>query len=250
MSIIYETKGRAREYFELAANLYSGCEHACVYCYGADVTRKDPKIFFNEPRPRDGVLLQLDKDAQRLAENGETRHILLSFVTDPYQPIEEKLKVTRRAIEIIHSHGLNVAILTKGGWTASRDFDLLTKKDMFGVSLTCDDNSTWSKFEPKTATPSARIMSLELAKDRGITTWASFEPVLNPDETLSLIQEVAEFCDVFKVGTLNYSNKLPRDLQDLVREIDWPMFAREVKVLLKSLGVNYYLKEDLRRYLS
>ena len=250
MSIIYETSGRAREYFELAANLYSGCGHACQYCYGADVTRKDPKESFGNPRPRDGVLLQLEKDAARLARKFETRHVLLSFVTDPYQPAEEEFQLTRRAIQILHKNGIAVAILTKGGFRATRDFDLLTNLDLFGVTLTFVHPNRSRTWEPGAAFPIDRIRSLEMAKERGILTWVSLEPVIDPGESLALIEATAGFVDHYKVGTLNYSSKLPWKLKDKVRRIDWKNFARNVVLLLDGLGANYYIKKDLARYIG
>jgi len=255
--MIYETSGRAREYFELAANLYSGCEHACRYCYGAAVTRKDPTEFFGRAVPRKGgegpleaTLVELERDAFRLARNNETRHILLSFVTDPYQPAEAKFELTRRAIKILHKNGLAVAILTKGGWLATRDFDILTRADLFGTTLTFFDPKRSREWEPGAALPSMRIKSLEDAKARGIQTWVSLEPVIDPAESLALIEATAKFVDVFKVGTLNYQGKLPRELQAQVYRIDWKNFARNVVILLDRLGANYYIKCDLAKHIG
>jgi len=241
MKVIYETSGRAREYFELAANLYTGCEYACRYCFGATVTHKDPKEFFGKPRPRDGVLRQLQKDAARLPSN-EIRHILLSFVTDPYQPLEEELKITRRAILILHAEVLSVAILTKGGLRATRDFDLLNEADLFGVTLVFEDEATRAIWEPYAAPTEERITTLRMAKERGISTWASFEPVFSPDETLSLIARSAAVIDVFKVGTLNYREE--------GKMINWKRFAQDAVKLLDGLGANYYIKKDLARYIG
>lgn len=248
--MIYETKGRAREYFELAANLYSGCEHACRYCYGADVTRKDPKEFFGRAVPRGNVLEEVEKDAARLARKNEIRHILLSFVTDPYQPLEKKILITRQAIRILHKAGLGVAILTKGGFLATRDFDLLTRADLFGVTLTFMDPRRSRSWEPGAALPVDRMKSLDDAHKRGIPTWVSLEPVIDPAESLALIEATAKFVDVFKVGTLNYPNKLPWELRDQVRGVDWKNFARNAVLLLDGLGANYYIKKDLARHIG
>lgn len=251
MSIIYETSGRAREYFELAANLYSGCEHACVYCYGADVTRKDPKEFFGPATPKKpNILAELQRDVIRLQRKYETRHILLSFVTDPYQPAEVELGLTRAAIRVIHKATLDVAILTKGGFRATRDFDLLTKADCFGVTLTFLDPKRSREWEPGAALPFDRVRSLEDAYARGIPTWVSLEPVIDPAESLALIEATAPFVDVFKVGTLNYQGKLPRELQDQVKGINWQRFAQDAVNLLDNLGKNYYIKRDLARHIG
>lgn len=249
--MIYETRGRAREYFELAANLYSGCEHACVYCYGADVLHVEPRKFFRRAVPRlggDGALAQLKRDADRLAAAGEKRHILLSFVTDPYQPAEKDCLITRRAIEILHAAGLSVAILTKGGYRAVRDFDILTPDDLFGVTLTFLDPKRSKAWEPGAAHPLDRMLSLDAAHKKGIPTWVSLEPVVDPTETLKLIEGTAKFVDHYKVGTLNYAKRLPEDFTP--PPVEWKTFAQNVQILLNHLGKPYYLKRDLARYIG
>lgn len=240
--MIYETNGRAREYFELAANLYQGCEHACRYCYGADVLHKKPDEFFRRGVPKPRALEDLKDDARRLAKRGERRHILLSFITDPYQPAEAETGLTRKAIKALHEYGIFVAILTKGGQRPVRDFDLLTEFDLFGVSLTTRDPKTILRWEPNVSLPYERIRSLELAKARGIPTWVSCEPVLEPAETLALIREAAPFTDHFKVGTLNYQKEAER--------IHWRQFAQDAVKLLDDLGKPYYIKKDLARFLG
>jgi len=65
MPIIYEPKGRAREYCKLAANLYRGCGHGCRYCYAPAATRADREKFYREPVPRKNVIEELSKDARR-----------------------------------------------------------------------------------------------------------------------------------------------------------------------------------------
>ncbi|MDD5048404.1 MAG: hypothetical protein PHH09_05680, partial [Methanoregulaceae archaeon] len=124
-TIIYESQGRAREYSELAANLYSGCDHGCVYCYAPLVTRKSREDF-HHPTVRKNVMQKFWHDAKELERIGETRFILLSFTTDPYQKLDEDVQLTRQAIKILHSCNLKVSILTKGGSRSERDFDLLS----------------------------------------------------------------------------------------------------------------------------
>ena len=87
MSIIYEPSGRAREYSQSAANLYKGCGHGCIYCYAPDAIRMDRADFYANPSARRNVLRELEKDCVRL-EGKETRPILLSFSSDPYQPLD------------------------------------------------------------------------------------------------------------------------------------------------------------------
>ncbi len=127
MSIIYEPKGRAREYAPLAANLYKGCEHGCKYCFAPDATFTDRERFHSAVTVRVDGLKQLEKDA--LALKGSGKRVLLSFTTDPYQPLETEQGITRQAIQILHRYGLFVEILTKGDSRAIRDFDLLGSGD-------------------------------------------------------------------------------------------------------------------------
>jgi DNA repair photolyase len=92
MSIIYEPKGRAKEYCELAANLYRGCGHGCKYCYAPEATRTDREKFYREPQPRKDVISKLSKQLEKNTFNGP---VLLCFTCDPYQPINDEYGLAR-----------------------------------------------------------------------------------------------------------------------------------------------------------
>lgn len=248
--MIYETSGRAREYFELAANLYSNCEHGCVYCFGPQVLKMNRGAFVQRGTPRKNAIKQLARDAERLSRRGETRHILLSFVTDPYQPADVYYKLTRQAIETLHSSRLNVALLTKAGILARRDFDLLELDDLFGQTLTFIDARRSVVWEPNAAVPEERMFNLKEAFLRGIGTWVSCEPVIDPMETLACISATADYVQHYKVGVTNYPKRIPQDLRPAVERIDWKNFAQNVVILLDRLGKSYYIKKDLARFLG
>ena len=164
--------------------------------------------------------------------------MLLSFTTDPYQPLDEEIGLTRRAIELLHGHGMFVEVLTKGGMRAARDFDLLGPKDAFASTLTFLDEGRSKEWEPRAALPTDRIRAIAEAQDRGIPTWVSLEPVIDPDESIQIIRETHKIVDLFKVGRLNY--------HPAAAGIDWAKFGREAESLLVSLGKPYYIKDDLR----
>ncbi len=84
-SVIYETKGRAREFNELACNLFTGCSHLCLYCYGHLVTHQSIDQF-QHPQIRI-TALDILKSAKQWKDKGETRRILLCFIGDCYDPI-------------------------------------------------------------------------------------------------------------------------------------------------------------------
>jgi DNA repair photolyase len=240
MAIIYEPRGRAREYAPLAANLYSGCSHGCVYCYAPSATFRTREVFHGTVKPRKNVLAELEKDARKLGPAGG--RVLLSFTTDPYQPLEESLGITRQAIQVMHRYGLKVEILTKGGTRAARDFDLLGEGDAFATTMTFLTPAKSLEWEPGAALPADRIAAIKEAHARGIETWVSLEPVIEPDESLEIIRQTHTFVDLYKVGVLNYDAR--------AKETDWPAFASAVKALLERLGKEYYLKDDLRAYLA
>src|SRR4030042_276495 len=171
MAIIYEPRGKAREFSPLAANLYRGCAHACVYCYAPQATFTDRTLFsspdFVQPRPH--ILAGLEVEARKLA--GDPREILLSFTSDPYQPIEQTQELTRRALEILMAYDLTVTILTKGGaWGLRRDRELVRPNPLnaWSVTLTHDDPQISRKWEPGAALPADRIESLQVAPAAGI----------------------------------------------------------------------------------
>jgi len=239
---IYEPRGRAREYAKLAVNVFSGCAHACKYCYAPLALKRNRDEFHSEPEPRKDILHWIEADCKKIKIKGNgSAQVLLCFTCDPYQPIEKDLQVTRRAIQILHEYGLSVQILTKAGMRASRDFDLLTEKDAFATTMTFLDDERSLEWEPNAALPSDRIEAIKIANKKGIPTWVSLEPVIDPEQALQIIQRTHKFVDLFKVGPLNYRPE--------TKGINWKKFGLEVIQLLEKLGKKYYIKDDLKKYL-
>ncbi|MDL2315496.1 hypothetical protein LJC59_00235 [Desulfovibrio sp. OttesenSCG-928-A18] len=239
MPAIYEPRGKAFEYSPLALNLYKGCAHACAYCFAPSATFTERAKFSQKSyiRPRPGILGELEKDAQKFS--GDQREILLSFTSDPYQPCEEKHGITRKALEILKANSLRPTILTKAGVLAQRDFDILSTIPgaAFAVTLTSDSEVESAEWEPQAGKPCERIDSLKKAHEAGIKTWVSFEPVINPDAALRLVEQIYPFVDLFKVGKLNYHAHS--------KTIDWPAFRESITTLLDKIGKPYIIKKDL-----
>lgn len=237
MKVMYEPSGRAGEFAPLAANLYRGCAHGCRYCYVPQVIKMKRDAFCNQPGPRKDVLRSLEKDARRHA--GDDREILMCFTCDPYQPIEKELGITRKAIMILMENGLRFTLLTKGGMLATRDFDLLAgyEKCRFGTTLIFTDQNDADRWEPHARPVLERIETIKEAYERGIRTWVSLEPVIDPGQALELIRLLSPVVGHWKVGKLNY--RTPD------RPVDWKGFREDVKGLLDSLGADYYIKKSL-----
>jgi len=254
MRIIYEPRGRAREYADLAINLYRGCSHGCRYCYVPAIFRTDIDRYSADVSPRKMIVDQIRKDAETLAPCDT--EILLCFTCDPYQHAEEQLGITREVINVLMEHGLRFTILTKSPTRASRDFDLLAQYDRcaLGVTLSHTDRATASEWEPHADSPADRMKHLRTAHDLGITTWVSIEPVLNPNGPREVIEVTHEYVDHYKIGKLNHH-------RDIEATIDWKDMTEECVNLLTEYGYTerekinaskdkkkgYYLKDDLKR---
>jgi DNA repair photolyase len=199
--------------------------------------RRIRAAFVNHARRRQEILRCLERDARRI--RGDDREILVCYSSDPYQPLEIELATTREAIRILMDHGLRVMILTKGGMRAARDFDLLGAYDRcrFGTTVVFTNQADASQWEPKAAPVADRIQAIHQAHGRGIKTWVSLEPVIDPAQAVALIQELDPVVGHWKVGMLNYC-KLPRP-------VNWMQFTKDAKNLLDSLGADYCLKGSL-----
>lgn len=111
MPVIYRPKGRAAEFSHLAINHYKGCGHGCKYCYGPDVTHN--KKYFIEQSVRNDIVEKVRKEAPKFA--GTDKRVLLSFISDPYQPLDETTQTTREIIKILREFDIPFQVLTKGG---------------------------------------------------------------------------------------------------------------------------------------
>ena len=232
MKPIYKPKGRAGEYGGYAINIYTGCNHGCTYCYAAKMAKRWGRDFLNV-KPKEGLL----EAAVRQLKTMEGKLIHLCFACDPY-PAEVDTVITREIIKAIKESGNNVQILTKGGEKAERDFDLLDGDDWFGVTYTGHPPGylfTATQEEPNAAPHAYRLASLKRAKMIGINTWVSCEPVLYPEDVLSLIT-LADYIDYFKIGKLNYSSS----------GINWAEFGRRAENECIAQNRNYTIKKDLR----
>lgn len=223
MKPIYEPKGAAKEYGDLALNIYTGCPHRCYYCFAPQVLHRDKEQFHSIVEPRANIVEETLKQLEREDFRGKTIH--LCFTCDPY-PTGYDTTPTREIIKLLKAHGAHVQILTKGD--GSRDFDLLDGEDWYGVTL-----DGMGKF------PEIGLDGLYKAKERGIKTWISFEPVCDARNVLALLLLVGQskIADRVKIGKLNYH---PSD-------IDWKKFGREAEALCQRLGLGYYIKDSLRR---
>lgn len=236
MPLIYEPKGKAREYSPLALNIYSGgCDHACRYCYCADMGRAFGREWTPVPVPRD--LSGLAREAAKAS-----RQILMCFVGDPYCAADVQHGKTREALTVLRASGCTVAILTKGGTRCLRDLDLFRDwpggRVKVGATLTFAQASKSREWEPGAAHPAERVEALRQLHDAGVKTWASIEPVIESEESLGIIWASLPYVDGYKVGRWNHDVR--------ANAIDWPAFGKAAVDMIRAAGKRLYVKVDLR----
>lgn len=246
MNVIYEPKGRAREYSPLACNLCMGCTHGCKYCYAPACMHKKPEAWHGSARARSEDVLRLfERDCHALAKNhaaDDMRRVLFCFLSDPYQPLERELHLTRRGIEIAAQYGVKVDILTKGDTAQiAEDLPLMLRADThLGITLSFINDASRAEWEPQASSVQNRLSILQKAHDLGIYTWVSMEPVIVPQEALEVIKSAHSYVDFWKVGKLNHNKAVEQS-------VNWPRFRDDVTSLLDSVSAKYYIKDDLRK---
>lgn len=241
MKVVYEPKGRAREYSELACNLYMGCTHGCRYCYAPACMRTTNEKWHKTVTPRQKVIEYFEKDAVKLC--GDKRRILFSFLSDPYQPLEREERLTRQALEIVYKYGLKSQILTKGcAELIDEDLALMKKADThLGVTLSFSDDQSRQEWEPNASSVSDRLAVLKRAHQAGIFTWISLEPVIDPEQALAVIKTAHKYVCFWKVGKLNH-------MREYECKVNWAKFLLDAEGLFKKYNSQYYIKNDLRSF--
>jgi DNA repair photolyase len=199
-------------------NPYVGCAHGCRYCYAAFMKR-----FTNHTEPW-GCFVDVKINAAEVLEKQlkrtEKGSVIISSVTDAYQPIESRYKITRKCLEAFlqHQHQFSVDILTKSPLVL-RDMDLIKRfKDIYvGITITTDDEGMRKIFEPNAPSISARINALKKLHDNGVSTYVFIGPVLpmNPE---ALVERIKPYADSIIIDRMNYASKTIRIYRQLKLE--------------------------------
>src|SRR5262252_2468637 len=187
--------------FDRSINPYRGCEHGCIYCFarpthaylgmspGADF---ESRLF---AKPNAAQLL-----AKELAAPGYIpRVIAMGTNTDPYQPLEKKMRITRSILEVLRDFRHPVAIVTKSPLIL-RDVDILSDMAQMGLakaalSVTTLDRKLARMMEPRAGTPARRLQAIQGLSDAGIPTGVMFAPAipaLNDHEMEAVLRAAAD----------------------------------------------------------
>ena len=186
-----------------SVNPYAGCTHGCTYCY----VEFQKGIRHSGERWGDFVDAKLNI-ADVLTEqikNIPRGEVFVASVTDAYQPVEAKYKLTRQVIEILLSEGFGVTVLTKSA-LVTRDIDILKHpRCKVGISVTVPDDEISCKLEPGCSSTSQRLAALHKLHDSGVSTWGYIAPTIptftdEGDNIERLIGELAK-CQVAFVAS-------------------------------------------------
>src|SRR5687768_66820 len=207
--------------FTYSINPYRGCEHGCIYCYarpgheyfglsaGLDF---ETKIFVKT----DAAAL-LRKELAAPKWKGDL--IAISGVTDCYQPIERKLKVTRSCLEVLLEYRNPTALITKNH-LITRDVDLLKEMAAYdgvgvSVSITSLRNEIQSVMEPRTSVPAKRLAAVEALSKAGIPVNVMIAPVVPglTDHEIPAIMKAAQDAGARSAGYITL--RLPYQVKDL-----------------------------------
>ncbi len=159
-----------------ALNPYRGCAHGCLYCYVQDVTG------FALDRPWGSAVEAKVNIAHQLKtelSKGVKGVIGVGTVTDPYQPAEAELELTRSCLALLRRYGARISILTKSDLVL-RDLDLLKGWDgaEVGISIGCPDDRAASELEPGAPSPGRRFEALARLTEAGIDTYLMAAPIV------------------------------------------------------------------------
>lgn len=210
--------------FDRSINPYRGCEHGCVYCFarpshayinlspGLDF---ETRLFYKHNAPE-----MLDKTLRR--PGYRCAPVVLGTNTDPYQPLDRKLGITRRLLEVLLRFRHPVSIITKGSHVA-RDLDMLAELAreqlaMVCVSLTTLDDELKRSLEPRTASPRRRLDIVRQLSEAGVPVSVLMAPVIPAINDAELESMVREAADAGAESASYVLLRLPHEVAGLFRE--------------------------------
>jgi DNA repair photolyase len=221
--------------FDRSINPYKGCEHGCIYCFartthaylGLSPGLDFESRIFSKPNAPDLLRRELSRAGYKCHEA-----LALGANTDPYQPIERKLRITRRILEVLAELEHPVSVVTKSNLVL-RDLDVLVpmaekKLASVMVSVTTLDNGLARTMEPRAPTPKRRLQAMEALVQAGVPVGVLASPMipgLNDSEMEAILEASAE-AGATSAGYILI--RLPLEVKDLF--IEWLEANYETKV--------------------
>lgn len=183
-------------YADWNMNLYRGCCHGCIYCDSRSLCYHLDR--FDTIRPKENALSLLESEIRSKRKPGI---ITMGAMSDPYNPMEEKLHLTRGALELIRRYGFGAAFTTKSS-LCTRDADLLADIAQHApvcarLTITCADDDLCQRIEPNVSPSSERFAALRQLTEAGVYAGVWLNPVLpfitdTEENILGVVRQAAE----------------------------------------------------------
>lgn len=235
-------------------NPYVGCLLACPYCYAmhrADASR----LLSGDPVVPWGKWLDVKVNLPEVLASELPRHepgvVRMSpIVTDPYQPIERRYRITRRCLDVLAGTGFVPMILTRSAVVLD-DLERLAAfpRALVGLSIPTDDDAMRAVFEPKTPSIDERLAALRALHTAGIATFVVIQPML-PMDPARLVEAVAPFVHAVRIAPM-YEKPRSAPLYRAVGREDaatdaWERATfEELRVAFEARGLPVTTGEDL-----
>ena len=239
--LIYQPKGKAREYSPWACNLYNGCTNNCSYCYnkkgvGSKLLGKEGVTLKSGFKDIEEAHLTFVKELDKYKDNilADGKGLFFNFVSDPF--LEETWVLNYWCAQYALRRGVSCVFLSKKRPHSSMIELFVKYKTMVKVGFTL---TGMDELEPNADTNSERIEAIRDLENRGVRTWASIEPIINVARSLYLMSRAYNVgCREFKIGVLSgKKNYTPRDISDFKQNVD--EFFPDCTILWKNSLLEY-----------
>ena len=194
------------EGYDYCINPYVGCGHGCSYCYAGFMKR------FTGHMEAWGEFVDIKTNAPALLKKQLQKRnkgsLLIGTVTDPYQPVERRYRITRHCLEALLQADFSLSMLTRSPLIV-RDIDILSQFSEIevGMSIATDDEKIMRNFEKNSPAISARAGALKKLHRAGINTYAFIGPLL-PLNAKKIVQMLSGTVNSVLIDRLNYSYKV------------------------------------------
>ena len=240
--LVEETQAKtilaASKVYPYTINPYTGCQHACTYCYARFMKRvtghKEPWGEFVDVKINAAELLRVEINKKKKAR------VWISGVCDPYQPLEAQYSLTRQCLEILAHNSWPVTVQTRSPLVI-RDMDILGEAPDLevGFSVTTADDSIRELFEPHAPPINDRLKALDELRQAGVRTYAMIAPMLPGAEGLGeLLRGKVDYVLIDRMN-YHYADWVYRKygLEDRLTSDFFQRTSRELASVCNGLGI-------------
>ena len=225
-------------------NPYVGCSHACIYCYARFMRR------FTGHNEKWGQFIDVKINSEEIfpkqIEKYSGKSFFLSSVTDPYNPLEKKYRITRKILKKIIPIQPILCIQTKSA-LVTRDIDLLQqfKKCMVGLTITSNTDEVTKILEPGASGFNEKISTLKKLNDNDIDTYVFIGPILPfITDWKKIIETTKKYVNTFMFENANLHGTIWKDVKNIINS-KFPNLSENYEEFYSN-RINYWENEEKR----